>query len=124
MDIVEIEPDILNIDDLNIPEFKIQDSDNDGDIEELISTKPSSNFGGGIELLMNEKNKNDKKVSSSIDIDDITNLENELNDLTEPSSSLQFDNKIKLDINNDSKEKESFDVDIPFLEIIAFLKYG
>merc|ERR1711918_306766 len=96
MDIVEIEPDILNIDNLNIPEFKIQDSDNDGDIEELISRKPSSNFGSGIELLMNEKNKNDKKASSSIDIDDITNLENELNelnDLTEPSKSLQFDNK-------------------------------
>ena len=109
MDIVEIEPDILNIDDLNIPEFKIQDSDNDGDIEELISTKPSSNFGSGIELLMNEKNKNDKKTSSSIDIDDITNLENELNNLTEPSNSLQFDNKIKLNTNSSNDELKEKD---------------
>ena len=109
MDIIEIEPDILNIDNFSIPEFKIQDSDNDGDIEEIISTKPSSNFGSGIELLMNEKNKNEKKASTSIDIEDITNLENELNDLTNNSNSLQFDDKIKLNTNssnNESKEKD------------------
>jgi hypothetical protein len=48
-----------------------------------ISTRKSANFGGGIELLMNEKNKGDKKFSSSIDIEDITNLENELNELSD-----------------------------------------
>lgn len=41
-----------------------------------ISDLGSSNFGGGIELLMN-----DKKSFSEIKIDDLTNLENELNDL-------------------------------------------
>ena len=50
-----------------------------------------SNFGGGIELLMNDK-KNDKRSSSNIDIDDLNNLENELNDLA-----------------NDSSEKNTFD---------------
>lgn len=40
------------------------------------STK-KTNFGTGIELLMNEK-----KVSEKSEIDDIDNLENELNDLT------------------------------------------
>ena len=45
----------------------------------------SSNFGGGIELLMNDKVKegSGNKLSSDIDIDDLTNLENELNDLAE-----------------------------------------
>jgi hypothetical protein len=79
MEIVEIEPDILNIDSFSIPDFKFNESfDNDSNVQ----NKPTSNFGGGIELLMNVKNKNDKKASSSIDIEDITNLESELNNLS------------------------------------------
>jgi hypothetical protein len=70
MDIIEIEPETLNIDNFQIPEFKI----NDSDVEEIISKKPSSNFGGGIELLMNGKNINYKKASTSIDIEDITTI--------------------------------------------------
>ena len=57
MDIIEIEPDDINIDNINIPIF----SDNEDD--DLI-IKPSSNFGSGIELLMNDKNKNEKKSSN------------------------------------------------------------
>ena len=46
-----------------------------------------SNFGGGIELLMNDKKK-DNKQSSDIDIGDLNDLEAELNDLVnEPSYS-------------------------------------
>uniref|UniRef100_A0A6C0E3D9 Uncharacterized protein n=1 Tax=viral metagenome TaxID=1070528 RepID=A0A6C0E3D9_9ZZZZ len=41
----------------------------------------SSNFGGGIELLMNDKKKDLHAPSSDIDIEDLNNLENELNDL-------------------------------------------
>jgi hypothetical protein len=44
--------------------------------------KKSVNFGGGLELLMNERVK-DAKPSSDIDIDDLTNLENDLNNLAE-----------------------------------------
>jgi len=53
----------------------------------------SANFGGGIELLMNDKVKESVgKQTSDIDIDDLNNLEDELNNLanapnTEPSSS-------------------------------------
>ena len=82
MNIVEIEPDFLNIEDIKLPEFKISEPYEDH-IEEISSTRKSANFGGGIELLMNEKNKGDKKFSSSIDIEDITNLENELNELSD-----------------------------------------
>jgi hypothetical protein len=56
----------------------------------------SSNFGGGIELLMNDKIKEgNSRSSGDIDLEDLTNLENELNDLVEdtpmdiPSSSFQ-----------------------------------
>jgi hypothetical protein len=51
------------------------------------NNRPSVNFGGGIELLMNDKHRNDggKKKSSDNDIDlgDLTELENELNELSE-----------------------------------------
>ena len=102
MDIIEIEPETLNIDNFQIPEFKI----NDSDVEEIISKKPSANFGGGIELLMNGKNITDKKTSTSIDIEDITSLENELNDLTDNSTSKQFDDKLKLNTTIDSNNKK------------------
>jgi hypothetical protein len=52
----------------------------------------SSNFGGGIELLMNDKVKESSsmKLSSDIDIDDLTNLENELNDLAEDADTIHL----------------------------------
>jgi hypothetical protein len=48
-----------------------------------------TNFGGGIELLMNDKKTDSNKLTSEIDIDDLNNLENELNNLaTETSGSI------------------------------------
>ena len=44
------------------------------------SAPKSTNFGSGIELLMNDKMK-DNKPTSDIDLEDLNNLENELNDL-------------------------------------------
>jgi len=41
------------------------------------------NFGGGLELLMNDKVSNSNKPTSDIDLDDLNNLENELNELSE-----------------------------------------
>ena len=103
MEIVEIEPEILNIDSFSIPEFKFNDtSDKDDDI---IGSKPRANFGGGIELLMNVKNKNDKKSNSSIDIEDITNLESELNNLTNNSEHNSENNSNNNNNNNNETEK-------------------
>jgi hypothetical protein len=45
----------------------------------------SSNFGSGIELLMNDKKSSGGRPSSDIHIDDLNNLENELNDLVDDS---------------------------------------
>ena len=55
------------------------------------SSKKSGNvnFGGGIELLMNEKRKEgpSKNPSTDIDLGDINELENELNELSAPEKS-------------------------------------
>ena len=105
MNIVEIEPDFLNIESINLPEFKISEPYEDR-IEEISTTKKSANFGGGIELLMNEKNKGDKKFSSSIDIEDITNLENELNELSDNTDfhSVSTQNNTNIKINNTNED--------------------
>ena len=51
------------------------------------SSGRSSNFGGGLELLMNDKKSSGGRPSSDINIDDLNNLENELNDLVEDADS-------------------------------------
>jgi len=55
----------------------------------------STNFGSGIELLMNEKKKEGSgKQSSDIDIEDLNNLEDELNDLVDDNGpGLSYENK-------------------------------
>jgi hypothetical protein len=45
--------------------------------------KKSTNFGGGLEFLMNDKVKESSKISSDIDLEDLNNLENELNNLVD-----------------------------------------
>jgi hypothetical protein len=50
----------------------------------------SSNFGGGLELLMNDKIKESNRPSSDINLDDLNNLENELNDLVDDFPSESF----------------------------------
>jgi hypothetical protein len=56
---------------------------NDGDFG-----RSSSNFGGGLELLMNDKVRESSRPTSDINLDDLNKLENELNDLVDdiPSS--------------------------------------
>ena len=48
------------------------------------TNKSSVNFGGGLELLMNEKKKDNKKTNNDINLDDLNKLESELNDLSQP----------------------------------------
>jgi hypothetical protein len=50
----------------------------------------TSNFGGGLELLMNDKKKESSGPSSDINIDDLNILENELNDLVGEAPSNNF----------------------------------
>ena len=68
--------------DSEIIDISTLDFDN---LEDLDSNElKSTNFGGGIELLMNDKKKEmsgSRGGGNEIDIDDLNNLENELNDL-------------------------------------------
>jgi len=47
------------------------------------SQTKSTNFGGGLELLMNDKVKESNRPTSDINLDDLNNLENELNNLVD-----------------------------------------
>ena len=53
----------------------------------------SSNFGGGLELLMNDKVRESSRPTSDIDLDDLNKLENELNDLVDDIPSSGFNAK-------------------------------
>ena len=73
----------------------------------------SSNFGGGLELLMNDKKKESSRQSSDIDIEDLNNLENELNDLVdETPDKISFEGKSSLfgkNVSFDEKHSVRFD---------------
>ena len=65
-----------------------------------------TNFGGGIELLMNDKVKDGSRShSSDINLDDLNNLENELNGLVDEPS-ISFGSKSDL-FSNDYNDKPS-----------------
>ena len=70
--------------------IEISDLDlNDGLSGSWNAPKQSTNFGGGLEFLMNDKVKEGNKPNSDINLEDLNNLENELNDLVDelPGSS-------------------------------------
>ena len=69
------------------------------------SFSKSTNFGGGLELLMNDKVKDNGNQSSDINLDDLTSLEMELNNLVDDTPSNSF--KPKSDFFN--KPSVSFD---------------
>ncbi len=71
---------------IELSELDFNDGGNDWD------NKKPTNFGGGLEFLMNDKMKESSKVTSDIDLDDLNNLENELNNLVDdvPNTSSSF----------------------------------
>ena len=83
------------------------------------SSKKSTNFGGGLELLMNDRIKDNKNnQDTNIHLDDLNNLENELNDLVDQDINMNFSSKQpKSDLfnsNNNDQEKHSVKfTDIP-----------
>jgi len=82
------EREIIDIHSLNSGK-SINISNSLDDITEInMGGSKSSNFGSGIELLMNDKKKSGSsdRLSQEIDINDLTNLEDELNDLSGISS--------------------------------------
>ena len=80
-----------------------------------------SSFGGGIELLMNDKKKEKSQNSSSVDLSDINALENDLNNLTEDttsSSSISKSDLFSTSINNfDTSSEPKIKIDDNVKEI-------
>ena len=76
----------------DIIEISELDLNNDNDFKQTKTT----NFGGGLEFLMNDKIKDINKPTSDIDLDDLNNLENELNELTEDMPTHNFKSKSDL----------------------------
>ena len=61
---------------------------------------PTVNFGSGIELLMNDKSRDTKKSSSNIEIEDITKLEDELNNLSNDSINIDTNSNTRINLFN------------------------
>lgn len=68
----------------------------------------SSNFGGGLELLMNDKIKDSKKITSDINLEDLNNLENELNDLSDMETSSFRPNSDLFGVSKEDKHSVRF----------------
>jgi hypothetical protein len=109
------EPEIIDIS--NFDSDSTININNSVDRGEMRGSK-SSNFGIGIELLMNDKKRNSSgssKISSDIDVNDLNNLEDELNELTMPKKSIKsarsnmFSTSFKL--NEDQVEDINMDED-------------
>ena len=91
---MEVSPEIIDIGNLgndSILELK-SNASFDEDLDTDNFSKPSVNFGGGIELLMNDKpsKPSNGNKSADIKIDDLENLENELNDLSDSMDKKSF----------------------------------
>ena len=97
MDVIEIDTDNIDLGEINIENFN-NDNDNDNDIGNDNNIRQSVNFGSGIELLMNDNSKSNNQKSSNIEIDDISNLEDELNNLSKTTP--KFSNNIDFDVKN------------------------
>uniref|UniRef100_A0A6C0AX77 Uncharacterized protein n=1 Tax=viral metagenome TaxID=1070528 RepID=A0A6C0AX77_9ZZZZ len=103
-----VEPEIIDIGNLSSESSNIKLNLSDDN-----TTLKSSNFGPGIELLMNEKKKdggsssNKNKSDDNINIDDLEHLESELNDITSSlgsSTNIQPSVTFNTDKNNNIQE--------------------
>jgi len=69
----------INPEEDNKSVINLENTPNTKNIQNIINSKPSVNHGGGIELLMNEKKKT---PSTEIGLGELSELENELNNLS------------------------------------------
>ena len=92
--VIDINPDEDLKPVINLETKEIKDTKG---IDKIINSKPSINHGGGIELLMNEK----KKASSAeIGLGELSELENELNNLSSDINTLKTPDSTKSNIFN------------------------
>jgi len=90
--------------------IEISELDLNNDNDHFKQTK-TTNFGGGLEFLMNDKIKDINKPTSDIDLDDLNNLENELNELAEDIPSHSFKSKSDMFGSSYGNSSSNFDMD-------------
>ena len=112
-----------------IIEISSSDLDDHFQLNQDNKKSKSSNFGGGIELLMNDKIKDNasgnSRSNNDIDLEDLNNLENELNNLVDeevensfvPSNSYQSKSNMFGFSNNENKTGVRFQEDDPNISI-------
>ena len=95
-----MDPEIIDITDLDdIPVITLNDDNKkkSSSSSSSFNLRPSVNFGGGIELLMNDKRSKSKDNGmddmDDIDLGDLENLENELNGLSDNVKSTKVTSK-------------------------------
>ena len=89
---------------IEITELDLNDNSNFGNNSN--NSNKTNNFGGGIELLMNDKVRDNTRLTTDINLDDLNQLENELNDLVDEPSNNSFTAKSDF---FESKPTVSFD---------------
>lgn len=117
---MEINAEVIDLNTLNdAPTITLSKDDTVSTTPKNVPTSKSSvNFGGGLELLMNEKRKSDgsKAHTKDVGLEDLNDLENQLNDLTDDiqnektiSKSGLFNKQAESDkgLHLDDKEKPS-----------------
>ena len=80
----------------------------------------STNFGPGIELLMNDKTKNSRPKHDNIDLEDINALEAELNDVSSSIENINLTNEIEepIKLNFDSNDNDNFNnIDSEYINV-------
>lgn len=77
--------------------------------EDWNKSKKSSNFGSGIELLMNENKRVDTNVPNEVDFGDITDLEADLNELA--NEPINLDNSSHVRFNNSTLGESTINLD-------------
>ena len=107
-----MEPEIIDITNLgDSPVITLNTNNNNNNN----GNRPSVNFGGGLELLMNDKHRKDKNSGnniSEVNLNDLTDLENELNGLTsdidlDMGSSIKIEGKSKMNLFNETLQNNS-----------------
>ena len=112
---MEINAEVIDLNTLNdAPTITLtKDEDVPTTPVDVPTAKSSVNFGGGLELLMNDKRKNDgsKANTKDVGLDDLNDLENQLNDLTDDIQNEKT--KSKSGMFNTSKETAQINKEKP-----------
>jgi len=100
--------DIIDISTINLNE----NLSDDWNAPSSSSKGSGSNFGSGIELLMNDRKKENSGNKSDIELDDLNNLEDELNNLADDMDNNHYEGKSNLfnrSVNFEDKSDFNFD---------------